>query len=1185
MPIRRIISFSLIFVSSYLSIIYLMNITKIIYVSQIDLRIFSAILSLLAAFSLSYLFFNNNPNKKELIIKKEYLFSFNLLLIIFVIGAYYLRFDAFSTYGSMVFQRWEKISFIDLVLSIMFYCFLLYFPACILHKTLLKGFKLDSLGKIVFYPMVSMLIFGFASFMLPPLQDASYLKFLLPVALPSFLLIYGIRRREWEPIKVTILNLTEILGLTLVISLRLFLQYSAIGETNAFVRGDAAGQVMNVGSINKLGLSAYLDRPLTAGYSISHIAGWSVLTRLLPLPYCNVLIIVQFFNHVFITLAFYLLAKILLKNVRESLLATVFLTVLSGFSWFYLVTNPPPSFLSGTEFRGYIWEVFNKFGTESGAKTSMIYADDHALNRLWPLGVCLASIAALLNIRYATNSKRGYLLIFSIGFLQIALGHSYELILLGLSLFAFSILTSKNLDKEFLFAVGASTMLSAFLAWVLGYSTDFLKLAFLPSIALILAILLTRIVNSEKVKKGWNYILTRKRIVLSVLSVIFIWCYGLSWIAFLSAYYQIQIGVPIFTLWYSPPIQWGFLGFLFAMVMIKGALTKWRNPVFYLKFIMMMLTSLLILTVFLDCVNLYFFYLGSPPFMPHYFLPFFALGSVYIFKPVNVSSKKIANVKNILIITLLLLILLLGSLTHILSASYWKTSGWSREDSPLTTLSDEEIEFVDFLYNHSYSGHFEMAGFLPSDQPIPPLDEVSYQNKVRYPIYDVDYLIMLSGIGIPQKLVPSVLYDAQGLNEIIFLMQIYPLKYLVVDRNATSFLAQYMRENEPPIFKGKYIVYDLSNLQPMKENNLKIQEVILVDEVLFTGNLTFMDEKSQKKILNGVSGALSPLENGYTQIKIYTGYREESKPDLTDGESDNNETCVYDDDETLWHSYGLGSGNLTAPTLSEEITQKVESSSSLKVEISTGGKYEVPIVYVPYYSYSKPRPDWSGKDFISIYLYGLNDGGRITVAVYGGGGSGSNARLWFINDNFSGWKRCVLPVNNPSWDGGSFNISSINEVHVRWNTAGTRYVDRMIVDVSPRIVVKPKNVEAEGEVTLVNMRSTSKYFPEARHLAQKVVIQGKVSFNLLNTFDNKRLYIGSFEYVGCEQIHPEPWHMTARVAKQALQDYIKWANIPFLNVLKGTCGLMWTVLCSIFVVFTFSGRVKISLRWKYSEKK
>ncbi|MFX1562183.1 MAG: hypothetical protein ACFFDP_02620 [Promethearchaeota archaeon] len=585
------------------------------------------------------------------------------------------------------------------------------------------------------------------------------------------------------------------------------------------------------------------------------------------------------------------------------------------------------------------------------------------------------------------------------------------------------------------------------------------------------------------------------------------------------------------------------------------------------------------MTAFVNYFNLYFFYLNVPAnFMPYYFLPFLALASAYILKDINFHKKKKSkvNIKPALLAIFVVLILLFGSFTHILSASYWKTSGWRAERSPLTSLSDEEIRFVNFLYH--LSSRDPLAGFLPKDQPFPSVKGAQYQEMVRYRLYDVDYLIPLGGIRLPQKLVMSVLYDTQDLNEIIFLKQIYPLEYLVVDRDATSFLAHFMKENESPLFDGKYIVYDLSNLQPIKADNSKIQEVIIVDEVLFTGNLTFTDEKYQKKLLNNVVGALSPLEKGYTSVKIYqldddqTSHREESNPDLTDGESDDNEMCVYDDDETLWSSWGFGSGNLTAPTRSEETTEKFKGSSSLRVEIPTGGTYELSVAH---HSYSESYPDWTGKDFIGIYLYGLNDGGTITVAVYGGGSGGSNEYLWYITDNFSGWKRFVLPINNPDYKGSDFDIASINTVHVRWNTAGIRYIDRMVVDVWPCMVALTPEVEIEGETTLINMRSTPNYFPEAMNVAQKVAIQGEVSFEVVNTFDNKRLYVGSFECVGDEKIYPEPWHVTQTTAKQSIRNYIEMADIPFLAVLNSPYGLTWTIMCMWFsIMFTFRIRAR-----------
>ena len=890
-------------------------------------------------------------------------------------------------------------------------------------------------------------------------------------------------------------------------------------------------------------------------------------------------------------LAFYSLAKILFKNPRESLFSTMLFIVVSGFSWFYLLTNPPPSILSGNEFRGFIWEVINKFGTESGAKISFIYADDHALVRLWSLGLCFASIMALskhLNV----NQRRGYLLIFSVGFIQIALGHYVGLILLALLLFALTFLISKSLTKEILFSLGIPTLLIIFLAWVFSYFRALYFVVFLPLLALVLAGLLRSFINGKHVR--WDFILRHERRILSILAIIFILYYGLSWIAFAIINRQVQIETPIFTLWYSLPIQFGFLGFLFTLTLAKNTLTKWKHLDFSLKFVMLMFGLLLISIAFINYSNLHLFYLIVPAYLvPYYFLPFFALASPYILKGMNFPNKELKrNVKSALFVSLLVLLLLFGSFSHIMSASYWNTSGWWKESSPFTSLSDEEIQFVNFLYSLPPKACYEIVGFLPKDQPFPLVEASQYQKMVRYRIYDVDNLIFLSGMRFTQKLSMSVLYDAQDPNEIIFLKQVYPIEYLIVDKNATSFLAHFMKENRSPIFDGKYIVYDLSDLQPITADNSKSEGVILVDEVSFTGNLTFTDEKYQKNLLNNVAGALSPLEKGYTSVKIYaadkgleetenfdvqhndnqTSYREESNPKLTDGKSDDNETCVYDDDETFWSSYAWGSGNLTAPTRSEETTEKAKGSSSLKVEISTGGTYEVSVVH---HSYSEPYPDWTGKDFIGIYLYGLNDGGTITVAVYGGGNSGPNAYFWCITDNFSGWKRFVLPINNPNYKGSDFDITSINEVHVRWNTAGTKYIDRMVVDVWQSMEALISEVKIEGETTLINMRSTWNYFPETMNVAQKVVIHGEVHFKVLNTFGNKRLYITSFENVGNYEIYPKPWHVAESTAKLYIQEYVKMKDIPFLTVLKSPFGITWTIICVVFfTIFTFRKKVR-----------
>jgi len=39
--------------------------------------------------------------------------------------------------------------------------------------------------------------------------------------------------------------------------------------------------------------------------------------------------------------------------------------------------------------------------------------------------------------------------------------------------------------------------------------------------------------------------------------------------------------------------------------------------------------------------------------------------------------------------------------------------------------------------------------------------------------------------------------------------------------------------------------------------------------------------------------------------------------------------------------------------------------------------------------------------------------GKLLSLIYGGGDSGSNARLWYITDDFSGWKNFLIPIDKP----------------------------------------------------------------------------------------------------------------------------------------------------------------------------
>ena len=1156
----------------FLILTCIVEFTKLTYVSQIDLRVFCALLSLLIAFFVSFLLLGDQLGKETFIlIKRKHLVSIVVLLLAALIFMYIINFEDYSFYGSMVYQPWTRIPLPLLLSTIVFYIILLYVPAYFLYKVIFSRCRLNLLHKIAFYPIITMLIFGFVRFLFPSFKNFSYSKLVVPflaVVFLSFIFYENLKRKNSEINNSMInVNSTELLGLSLIILFRLFLQFSAAGEINAFLKGDAAFHAANVAFIDRYGITGYMKSALTERYPVFNFAAWSIITQLLPLPYCNILVLTEFFNHIFATLTFYLIAKTLLGKTRESLFATLVLTIVSGFSWFYILTNPPSSFISGKDFYQYSWDIFNKFGTSSGAPTSTIYAGWHGLNRLWSLGLCFGFIAALLNAYKGSPSKRWFLVVISACFIQIALGHTTEILLLSVALFAFAALAPINHDfKEILATVGISTFISEIFALIFGYSLSVLLLIVFPFLAFTLIVITKKIVSARKTKL--KPILQNKAAILNALAILFIFYYGLSWICFLSNYQRMLIGVPLFNLWYAFPIQWGFPGLLFSLTIVKITLTGWNKLHYCLKYALLAFTLLLVFTVFVDYANLLFFYMYvTNVYMPNFFIPFFALSSAFLIEDLKVPKTNMLKLPKprMLLTFFLVLILLFGSFNHVISASYWKTCGWRKEISPLRTLTDGEIQLVNKLYNLPKLSAIDMCAYLPKDDPIPPdIDAVQYQKIVRYFLYDEDYLIMLGGLKLPQKMANDVLYKAHNIDELVYLKQFYPLNYLIVDRNSPSFLAQFLRENETPIFKGQqYLVYNLSNFESIKNYDLSTEGLILVDKVAFKGTLTLSSQNSKEITLKDITGEILPLDNGYTLVKYL------SENNARGGLS------IYDDQKNFWKGYGWGKGVLGAPILCENEKMQISGLKCTEVVVPPGNLS----VSVAYHTFSEPCPDWSGYNFISIYLYGVNDLGKITVGIYGGGSKGSNAYLWYITDNFSGWKHFMLPLHTPDFKGSDFDITSIREIQIRWSTPNTRYIDKISVYPMEKMTALLPNMYIKGEISLINLRASANYFPEAKNVAQRIDIFGSVSFKVFNTFDNKRLYIRSFNYQGKEKIHPEPWHMTQRIGKEAIQSYIKAKDISILSILTNPITVLWALIVVFASLATLKPFRRIKIRF------
>jgi len=162
---------------------------------------------------------------------------------------------------------------------------------------------------------------------------------------------------------------------------------------------------------------------------------------------------------------------------------------------------------------------------------------------------------------------------------------------------------------------------------------------------------------------------------------------------------------------------------------------------------------------------------------------------------------------------------------------------------------------------------------------------------------------------------------------------------------------------------------------------------------------------------------------------------------LDNDQEEEDVTEIYDDDESFWGDLETGSGSYGITT-SEETTEVEKGSSSLKMEVGSGSYSSVGITH----GYGSGQ-DWSDKDFFCLYVYGANTGETLWVQIqcpdY------SNRLTWSRTDNFSGWKRLILPLNNAEYPAGSPDLSDVNSILIYYipSQTFTSYLDRTVVDV------------------------------------------------------------------------------------------------------------------------------------------
>jgi len=174
-------------------------------------------------------------------------------------------------------------------------------------------------------------------------------------------------------------------------------------------------------------------------------------------------------------------------------------------------------------------------------------------------------------------------------------------------------------------------------------------------------------------------------------------------------------------------------------------------------------------------------------------------------------------------------------------------------------------------------------------------------------------------------------------------------------------------------------------------------------------------------------------------------------------------TVIYDDDETFWSPHKGGTGGYDI-SISEELTEIKKGASSLRIDIGTGTYAHLGV----YHDYT-PVEDWSGQEFLCFYLYGVNSGLTIWVQILTPD-IGNSARFNLV-DNFTGWKRFVLPLKNPDAISGTYDLSNVNILRIQYrfvNQTFTSYLDRTVVDVGQWVQVEAYVPDVIAETTIGN---------------------------------------------------------------------------------------------------------------------
>jgi hypothetical protein len=1197
--------FALVFAVTFFLSIMIIGITKIQLLSAIDLIVFSLLLSLLTA-TLVLLFVYNGVFVS---IKLPYYSRYKLILSMFLLFMIVtLIFQYCQKSFGVVFQEWSTINPLTIIFSSFVFLAGLYVPAYVFHKTIIRSLKFELLEKAIFYPVISAIILGslkilLASVNLIFIDEVIFLCFL---TFGFIILFRGAIRdsKDNQSVEPKSFDLSKTLAIFSAIAFSLFLLYSAIGGERAFLRGDMWGEAQVVSSFSKYGLSAF-SSPV-AGYPPFYSIFWSALFAFLPIPSINGLIFTAFFNHIFSIMALFLLARYLFKDGRTAAMCVILWTVLSDFSWVGVFLNSPGNVLSGNGLLDYITNIFTRFGYYSGGRVSTIYADGHTLTRLWSLGLLFVSAAAIMKACSDKNRLKEGLFIFSIGVLQILIGHITEIPVLSVILFV-SVLLLKP-DSRFLkvsiIAMGALSAVNSLVTLlVYDWNYVYLIISISPFISLLLATALLKIskvlfpiLGGKQLKVN----LVGKTKLLLAITIIFL--YGLMFIAFfLKGGY---ISYPIATIWYFPAIEWGFLG-LVAVITLSWFLIGKISFSIGLKVALSILGSQLLLLLLLNFLNFNFFYIENPyPFEPILFLPFLALVGTQFFVALKIKMK-FSKIKLIVFVFIFIVLFSFGSLDNVINTSYSTTNGgWWSSTNP-ERFSTPDYELMNFLYSRESTQPYDFIGSLedwtspaayvvyPSGMTLlsPPLISILSQATDSREIYQLTHTFPIEYLLISkdQPLPPSRFLSFNGVNDSIVVkssdslktMDSFTVEFWIVLHNSASDLQDIFSQRS---ISDKLLIRRLVDDRIVfyvwtdgKENSVTIPP--LTKDTPY--NLAITYDKTIGLVQIYENGILVATNQQYGSIKV-------DDMSISIGKSSSGSVYYFDGMLSTVQVYNrplsaeeIGKMNLNENTsntyegallqlpmteLSENTTRDISGNNNTALVVGASIKSSSSFIIN---ALERIEPIFNNEKY-KVYLFSdMNASKTSTLNTTG--------FLTFEKLAINGNITIKNELNSQiDYKNGEFTVYSDNDgkcmVNVWQN--GTK---------TENLTVMTPNITVEGNMSFVKMKSSWTYFKEIKCMADNLIISGKVSFGVQNTFDT-RVYAINFSYSGNYTAYPEPDSLRIDYIRTQIKEFQNENYISPWSVVTSPSGVIWTIIIVLLLVFCILRTQRFRFSIKFHKK-